>query len=283
MSKALFAIAASMALLTSSTGLAAFVINDVDKVKVSDAGAVKVVSLGVFTTTAITQVNKFAEINDFGDRKLVTAAAGFAPNGNAVEFYTSTLAAATYEVFFVNARNTNVAGKGAFEITFLENDVVGVIASNAYSFSGLALADRIAANVWGNLGDSLILAAISAALADTNFNPIGISVDGRGTTLNDLRSNTHNLSTADTRRAVEVNGPVNSSGNPDEIIKQLFGTQLAYKLNSREWGGEMSLVFVGAEPPILVVVPEPTTLAIWGLCAVGAVIAGRRRLSRSAE
>lgn len=245
--------AVSIVLLANSPGQAAFTINDPNKVSVTtiDGGEAKVLSLGSFATNDIT-------VNGFNaDNQLITAS-DVAGLGN----FTSTLAAGAYEVFLVSGRNASTDSSASFRVGFTDRTVAGVIASNNYKMD-------TATNVWGSLQDTAILNAITTALNDAAFNPnTAASSDNRAATLDDIQG-----TSGDGRRAIEIIG---GGPNPDKVL--LNGNQLDYTVNTKSWGAEFSLVFTSA----LTAVPEPTTFAVWGLCAIGAVVAGRRRLRRLA-
>lgn len=281
MSKNLSVVAACVTLLASSNGFAGFQINDTNKVTVSSSDAVKVVSLGTFTTTDPTMVNAFRLDATAAPTELVTGDGTFAPSNPGS--YINYLEASTYEVFLINGRNaSNIADSvGTYTVTF-SNNVAGIIASNAYSFKGITNESvRSQYNVWGNLDHDGILAAVASALADTDFNPNdSTSLGDRSTTLNDLQNDNaayaFSGSGTDTRRAIEVNDK-NEPNNPDNIL-YLSGKSLQYFVNAPVWGAEFSLVFTKA----VIATPEPTTFAVWGLCGMGAMLAGRRRMRRLA-
>lgn len=80
-----------------------------------------------------------------------------------------------------------------------------------------------------------------------------------------------NLDTQVDEKAMLEILPVNPS-NPDSLTIQgnrVFGNVGTFRPNQE-------LFYV------LTVVPEPTTFAVWGLCGLGLVVAGRRRLRRLA-
>ena len=207
-------------------------------------GGGEVHDLGSFTFDDI-RTNKFDRSG-----KLVSYDGQSIPTGEPEDEYTTLLPGGTYRVALVDGTDEK------FSLLSTEK-IVGVLASNALwtSTNPNGTAGNKGFNVLGQLlGKQYerLRAEIGNAL-DVNQSFVENQLLGDGTV------------------AMEIADP-NGGGNPDEAKLRVRGHFLKYFVNTARNNQEISLVLA---------TPEPTTLAVWGLCSVGGVIAGRRRLRKA--
>lgn len=219
------------------------------------AGAnTKVALLSSYYTNATGLVNKFAPTTPVvpTTEAMVTTPGSFVTSPAST--YSQLLGNGNYAVYLVAATGSPTQGPSSFGVTFTGEQVVGVAASNGWSNFGNAMA----ANVWGShIG---LQGAVQSAL-QTMF-PGNIEATNISAATNVFGNGT---------QGIEIQG-LGTTGNPDQYFKTLssiYGTVNSTTFSGGVGLGELSLVFT--------IVPEPTSLGLFG---IGALVFGFARSRR---
>lgn len=221
------------------------------------AGAnTSVAVLSSYYTNSTGLVNKFTATTPVvpTTEAMVTTTGSFLSSPGST--YSELLGNGNYKVYLVAATGSPpTQGPSSFGVTFTDGEqVVGVAASNGWSNFG----GPMAANVWGShIG---LQSAVQSAL-QTMF-PGNIAATNTAAATNVFGTGS---------QGIEIQG-LGTPGNPDAYIKTL--SSVSGRVNATTFSGgvglgELSLVFT--------VVPEPTSLGLFG---IGALVFGFARSRR---
>ncbi|XZE44449.1 PEP-CTERM sorting domain-containing protein [Pirellulaceae bacterium SH467] len=177
----------------------------------------------------------------------VTSYAGASPTSGSV--YATTLSG-TYRAFLVAPTVNNAP----FSITFSGVSVLGLVASNGWTADG----GTMAVNVWGT--HSYMSADLQAALGSMGFSSPATRVASL------LGSGSNGV---EIHQGGQGSGSLGSA-NPDGL--NAIGSSVTGEVNAIQTGANELFM-------VLVQVPEPATMSLWGIGAVGLAAFRFRRKS----